>query len=109
MSKDDLIKKKCVPCQVGTPPMPEDIARGYLSQLTGWDLVEGKLKKEYKFKDFPGSMKFVNAVAAVAESEGHHPSIFISYNKVRITLFTHAAGGLTENDFILAAKIDAIQ
>lgn len=107
-SPDILRNKKCIPCEAGTPPITEDIIKQYLSNLNGWELQEGlKIKKEFKFKDFKESMKFVERIAELAEQEGHHPNIFISYNKVRITLSTHAIGGLSENDFIMAAKIDA--
>lgn len=89
--------------------MPEEQARGYASALQDWELEEAvKIKKEFKFKDFKESMSFVNKVAELAESEGHHPNIFIAYNKVKITLSTRAVKGLSENDFIMAAKIDAV-
>ncbi|MEX2719029.1 MAG: 4a-hydroxytetrahydrobiopterin dehydratase [Candidatus Sigynarchaeota archaeon] len=83
----------------------------YIAQVKGWQLVrEGthKIRKEFKFKDFKGSMDFVNRVAAVAESEGHHPDIYIYYNRVVLELYTHAVKGLFDNDFILAAKIDNV-
>ena len=105
----DLSTKKCKPCEVGAPPLGRETIAQYLSGITGWQIEEEKkIKKEFRFKDFLGSMDFVNKVAALAEGEGHHPSIFISYNKVRITLTTHAMGGLSENDFIMAAKIDQL-
>jgi 4a-hydroxytetrahydrobiopterin dehydratase len=85
---------------------PQDVAE-YLKALGGWQAEENKkIKKEFVFKDFVSAIAFVNRVAAVAEGEGHHPALFISYNKVKVTLSTHAIGGLSENDFILAAKID---
>lgn len=81
----------------------------YMAGILGWQLEEDKLiKKEFRFKDFAGAMAFVNKAAALAENEGHHPTILILYNKVRITLSTHAASGLSENDFIMAAKIDRL-
>ena len=105
----DLTQKKCKPCEIGTPALGDNEIKKLLPKISGWELQENKkLKKEFKFKDFLGSMDFVNKIARVAESEGHHPNIFISYNKVRITLTTHASAGLTENDFIMAAKIDEI-
>lgn len=105
----DLTAKKCVPCEGGVPPLSAEQARGLLSHVSGWQLSDGKMiSREFKFKDFKGAMWFVNRVAEVAESEGHHPDIFISYNQVRLTLSTHAIGGLSENDFILAAKIDRL-
>ena len=105
----DLTHKKCIPCEGGRPPLTAEVVQKYLSQTPDWQVEEDKkIKKEFRFKDFKASMVFVNAVAGLAEAEGHHPSIFISYNKVRITLTTHAIGGLSENDFIMAAKIDQL-
>ncbi len=103
----DLAKKKCVPCE-GGPPMSDIEAEKMLTQLKDWKLHAGKLVKEFKFTDFNESIKFVNKIADIAEAEGHHPDITINYDKVKIELITHAVGGLSENDFILAAKIDEI-
>ncbi len=114
----DLLKKKCVPCEGGVPPLSQEEAQKYLSQISGWQIIEdqrpnvqksglgAQISKEYKFKDFVESMNFVKRVADIAESEGHHPDIHISYNKVLLELSTHAIGGLSENDFIVAAKVD---
>ncbi|MDP2788528.1 MAG: 4a-hydroxytetrahydrobiopterin dehydratase [bacterium] len=107
---NDLLKKKCIPCEgKGIKPFDQLEAEDYLAHTNGWVLdSEGKrISKEYKFKDFIGAINFVNTVADIAEMEGHHPDIEIHYNKVRLTNWTHAIGGLSENDFILAAKIDA--
>lgn len=107
----NLISKKCIPCEGGTPPFSEEEISGYLKRVEGWLASEGepkKISKDFKFKDFKEAMDFVNKVAELAESEGHHPDIRISYNRVQIEMWTHAANGLTENDFILAAKIDAL-
>lgn len=107
---NDLLKKICVSCE-GKGIRPYDLAKAeeYLVQVPGWILREDakQISREYKFKDFIGAVNFVNKVAELAESEGHHPDIHISYNKVLLELSTHAIGGLSENDFILAAKIDA--
>lgn len=104
-----LTNKKCIPCEAGTPPLSADQVQSYLGQVQGWELQEGvKIKKEFRFKDFKSAIQFVDGVAECAEQEGHHPGILITYNKVKITLSTHAIGGLSENDFILAAKIDAL-
>ncbi|MBP7006666.1 MAG: 4a-hydroxytetrahydrobiopterin dehydratase [Candidatus Pacebacteria bacterium] len=108
---EDLTKKKCIPCEVGSiEPMERSMAESYMSMTPLWVLNEkaDAISKDYKFKDFVEAMAFVNKVADVAESEGHHPDIQISYNKVHIDLTTHAIKGLSENDFIVASKIDKI-
>ena len=106
----DLHNKKCIPCETGAPPLGEEEVRQYLSHLApGWEVMENKrLKKEWKFKNFKEAMAFVNKVAAIAEEEGHHPDIHVFYHTVRLELWTHAVGGLSENDFILAAKVDRV-
>lgn len=106
----NLIQKKCVPCEGGVPTLTEEEIKKYMTELKeGWEVQDNiKIQKLFKFKDFKEAMVFVNKVADLAESEGHHPDININYNKVDITLWTHAIGGLSENDFILAAKIDII-
>lgn len=106
----DLLNKKCVPCEGrGIKAFERAEAEDYLAQTVGWKMDDAgkKISKEYKFPDFIGAVDFVNRVADVAEMEGHHPDINIRYNKVILGLTTHAIGGLSENDFILAAKIDA--
>ncbi len=106
----DLLKKKCVSCEgKGIKPFDREQAEGYLFDVYEWKLDSDakKISKEYKFKDFIGAVNFVERVADVAEMEGHHPDIHIYYNKVVLELSTHAIGGLSENDFIVAAKIDA--
>lgn len=108
---DDLLHKKCVPCEHWVPPIKGEKLKGYLSQLQlSWEVVdEMKIRYMFKFKNFKEAMKFVNKTAEIAEQEGHHPDISISYNKVSITLFTHFIKGLTENDFILARKLEELQ
>ncbi len=106
----DLKHKKCVPCEGGVKALIPDEYNAFLErELKGWDVKDEKvLEKEYKFKDFKEALKFVNKVGGIAESEGHHPDIYLhNWNKVKISLTTHAIGGLSENDFILASKIDA--
>jgi len=105
---EELAQKKCVPCEGGIPPLDEPTARSYLASLTGWSLADGKrISKEFTFKDFARALAFVNRVGAIAEAEGHHPDILLhSWNRVRLEIMTHAIGGLSENDFILAAKIE---
>jgi 4a-hydroxytetrahydrobiopterin dehydratase len=102
--------KKCVPCEGGTLPLTEESVQKLLPQVSGWEVFDSKkIVREFKFKDFKHAMNFVQKVADVAESEGHHPDILVhGWNKVRLELTTHAIGGLSENDFILAAKIDAL-
>lgn len=107
----NLTKKHCVPCEGGTPPLPDDQEDMLHKQVPDWVLLrEGNhmLRRQFTFKDFVEAMDFVNRVAAIAEEEQHHPDIKIVYNKVQIDLFTHAVGGLSENDFIVAAKIDVL-
>ncbi|MFA6256938.1 MAG: 4a-hydroxytetrahydrobiopterin dehydratase [Candidatus Paceibacterota bacterium] len=105
----NLLNKKCVPCEGGALPLDKEEAEKYMHMVSGWELSEdGKeIIKKYKFQDFIGAINFVNHVAEIAEAEGHHPDIKIKYNKVKLILSTHAIGGLSENDFILAAKVDA--
>jgi len=105
----DLLHKKCKPCEGGTKPLTPDEYSSYLNkELSGWVVIEKKMiEKKYKLKDFKEALAFVNKVGELAESEGHHPNIFLyGWNKVKISLTTHAIGGLSENDFIMAAKID---
>ena len=105
-----LESKKCVPCEGGTLPLPAVAIDEYQKKLKEpWDYKNNKISKKFKFKDFKLAIDFVNQVAKIAEDEGHHPDIHvIDYNKVIIELWTHAIGGLSQNDFIMAAKIDEI-
>jgi 4a-hydroxytetrahydrobiopterin dehydratase len=105
----DLAQKRCVPCEGGIPPLGKGEVEKLLAQLVGWSLDAKWITKEFSFKNFVAAMQFVNRVADVAEGEGHHPDIHIHYNRVRFDIWTHAIGGLSENDFILAAKIDAFE
>lgn len=104
----ELAKKKCVPCTVGTPPLKGEELQSYYHQLPDdWELIEEKrLEKTYKFKDFKEALAFVNALGKVAEEEGHHPDIELSWGKVKVSLSTHKIKGLSESDFVLAAKAD---
>lgn len=106
----DLTKKKCVPCESGAAPLGGAEIKKYVTQLkNGWEVLnDKKLRREFKFKNFKEALAFVNVVAATAENEGHHPDLHIFYNKVVVELWTHSIGGLSENDFILAAKIDTV-
>lgn len=106
----DLASKKCVPCEGGTPPLTAEEIRNLEGQISGdWKVVENKkIFREFSFVNFKHTMDFVNRVAEIAEEEGHHPVMHVYYGKVQIELWTHAIDGLSENDFILAAKIDRI-
>ena len=106
----DLTTRRCVPCEGGMLPLSAELVKKYLGEVSNWNVApDGKsISRKYKFSDFKAAIAFVNEVADLAEFEGHHPDISISYNKVTLTLSTHAIGGLSENDFILAAKINQI-
>lgn len=104
----ELSKQKCVPCSKGTPPLKgEKLDQLYKQLKSGWKVVDQRLlEKEFAFKDFKEALAFTNKIGQVAEQEGHHPDIFLSWGKVKIQLWTHKINGLSENDFILAAKCD---
>lgn len=110
-SKNPFSNKKCVPCEGGVLPYTEKDAYEQLKHFDGWNLSldSRKIEKNLKFKNFKEALEFINKVGTIAEQEDHHPDINLyGWNKVRITLSTHAIGGLSENDFILAAKIDEL-
>ena len=105
----DLATRHCAPCEGGTKPMAPTAAEAYLAQVPGWHLVPGeplKIARRVRLKDFAQAMAFVDRVAELAEAEGHHPDFCVSWNRVSLELLTHAIGGLSENDFIMAAKIN---
>jgi 4a-hydroxytetrahydrobiopterin dehydratase len=107
-----LTAKHCVPCEGGIPPLTPEQEETFHRHTPTWNLLrEGthRLRKQYRFRDFREAMSFVNRVAEIAEEEGHHPDISISYSRLDLELFTHAVEGLTENDFIVAAKIDDLR
>ncbi len=100
---------RCVPCQAGAMPLAQERVRELMVSLRGWELVDGKkIAKEFRFKDFSEAKEMLDLVALAAEDQGHHPSVVLSYGKLKVTLSTHAAGGLTENDFIMAGLIDGL-
>ncbi len=106
-----LIHKKCVPCEGGVPSLTQAEVEKYLPEVPGWSASADfkQIARDFKFKDFKWAMEFVNKVAELAESENHHPDILIhGWNRVRFELSTHAIKGLSENDFILAAKINGL-
>jgi 4a-hydroxytetrahydrobiopterin dehydratase len=112
---DDLTTKHCVPCEGGTPPLSDAEEERLKPQVPDWILMHSdgttvvhKIRRQFTFKNFKEAIAFVDKVAEIAEAEGHHPDIYIFYNKVQLELYTHAVGGLSENDFIMAAKIDKV-
>ena len=106
----NISEKHCVPCEAGTKPLSMHEAKELLKQVDGWAPGEdGKwIVKQFKFSDFVEAMNFANKITPVAEREGHHPDVHVSWGKVVVELSTHAIKGLSENDFILASKIDAL-
>jgi 4a-hydroxytetrahydrobiopterin dehydratase len=105
---NEFASKKCKPCEGGVPPYSEAQAKAALAQLKGWIVEDGKLVKLYPFRDYHETMAFVNALAWISHREDHHPDLTVGYNKCRVAYWTHAIGGLSENDFICAAKCDAL-
>ena len=102
-----LAAKHCVPCRGGAPPLAGDELRNLAAQLPDWRVVdEHHLEKSFLFPNFKSALVFVNRIGEVAEAEGHHPDICFGWGSVKVTLYTHKISGLTESDFILAAKID---
>jgi 4a-hydroxytetrahydrobiopterin dehydratase len=107
MSKEELAEKSCVPCKGDVPPLRGDALASLSKQLPEWEVVrEHHLRRAYTFSNFAQALAFVNRVGEVAEAEGHHPNISFTWGKVDIEVFTHAIDGLTESDFVLAAKIE---
>lgn len=110
---EHLASKKCIPCEnPGIPRLTKIEAKALNKKVVGW-LIEEKnghllISKSFKFRDFKEALEFVNKVADIAEAEGHHPNIYVVYNKVRLDIYTHVIKGLHENDFIIAAKIDKL-
>jgi 4a-hydroxytetrahydrobiopterin dehydratase len=106
----DLIQKSCVPCEGGVQALSRDQATALLNKLSGWELSldAGEIHQTFRFEDFHQTMDFVNRVAEIAHQEDHHPDLVVGYNRCEVHYRTHAIGGLSENDFICAAKIDAL-
>ena len=104
-----LTEKRCIPCQGGMPPLQTEQITPLLNQLRGWEVIDQHhLHKNYSFPDFITALAFVNTVGDIAEDEHHHPNIYLTWGKVGIQIYTHSINGLTESDFILAAKIDEL-
>ncbi len=112
MGAMDLASQKSVPCERGTNPMTAGEAKPYLEEVKDWKVINQNgvdtISRQFMFKDFKEALAFVNRIGAIAEEEGHHPDIELGWGKVEVELSTHAVGGLSVNDFILAAKIDKI-
>jgi len=102
-----LADKQCVPCRGGVPPLHGDELNRLSAELPGWNVAGGHhLEKTFRFPDFKTALAFVNQAGQIAEQQGHHPDLFLSWGQVQVKIYTHKIDGLTESDFILAAKID---
>jgi len=104
----ELAAKKCLPCEGGVAPLKQEEITRLLTQLKGWEYAAGRIVKTYKFNNYYQTLSFVNATAWVSNREDHHPDLVVGYNQCRVEYVTHAIGGLSENDFICAAKLDAL-
>ncbi len=104
-----LASRQCVPCRGGIAPLLREQYKPLLAQLEAWTVVEDHhLEKTFEFRDFAEALAFVNHVGAIAEENGHHPDVYLAWGKVRLTIYTHKIDGLTESDFVLAAKCDEL-
>jgi 4a-hydroxytetrahydrobiopterin dehydratase len=104
-----LADKTCVPCRGNVPPLKGDALNALQADLPDWEVIEEHhLHKAFKFPDFQKALDFVNRAGAIAEEQGHHPDILLAWGKAEVTIFTHKINGLTESDFVLAAKIDKV-
>jgi len=104
-----LAEKACVPCRGGVPPLGASAAAEFLEQLDNWEVAEGHhLTKTFKFPDFKTALGFVNRIGMMAEEQNHHPDIYFAWGKVRVDVWTHKINGLTESDFVFAAKCDVL-
>jgi 4a-hydroxytetrahydrobiopterin dehydratase len=105
----DLTKRRCTPCRGGVPSLSGEALRPFQDRLPSWKVIEEHhIAKSFLFPDFKTGLEFVNRIGTLAEEEGHHPDLCLSWGKVDVVIFTHKIGGLSENDFILAAKIDEL-
>ncbi len=109
MDGSELAARHCVPCRGGTPPLQGEALETFKRELPDWRVVEDHhIEKAFLFPDFKTGLEFVNRVGALAEAEGHHPDLCLAWGRVQAVLYTHTINGLSENDFILAAKIDQV-
>lgn len=104
----DLSSKKCVPCEGGVPPLNVEEIEKKLTELSKWNFIHGQIQKEYTFSSYLDGLEFTYKLGKIAEEEGHHPDILTLWSKVRISLVTHSINGLSDNDFIIAAKADKL-
>lgn len=110
ISVTDDLPSKCKPCEGGVAALPYEAIENLIDKHQNWQLLENKkISREFKFKGFPEAKYFLDLISVIAEEQGHHPTMTLTYNKVKITLTTHSAGGLTENDFIMATMIDELE
>jgi 4a-hydroxytetrahydrobiopterin dehydratase len=104
-----LADQRCIPCRGGVPPLKGDAIKNLLAQIPGWEAQnEHHLFRVFRFPDFKTALDFVNRAGAIAEEQGHHPDLQLAWGKVEVTIYTHKINGLTESDFVLAAKLDRI-
>lgn len=110
MTMNGLAQKECVPCKGGVPLLKGSDLKSLLEKLEdSWQVVDERhLEKEFKFENFRKALDFTNKVGELAENQGHHPDIYLAWGKVKLTIWTHKVGGLTESDFVLAAKADQL-
>lgn len=108
MTQCDISERRCQPCEGGVPPLGDEAVAGLLDEVKGWSLEDGKLQRRYIFRNHYEAMAFANAVAWVSHRENHHPEMVVGYKEVRVLYWTHAVDGLTNNDFICAAKLDKL-
>ena len=100
---------RCKPCEGGVPPLRHEEIKGFLERLHGWELAGNEIAKNFRFKNYYETIAFVNAIAWLSHREDHHPLLEVGFNQCRVRYTTHAIGGLSENDFICAAKVDALR
>ena len=105
---DSLRRRKCAPCEGGTPPMAAAQIRHFLDCLSGWEYAEGRIRKSFRFANHHEVMAFLNALAWISHREDHHPDVSFGYNQATVAYMTHSIGGISENDFICAAKVDEL-